>query len=37
MKINLAENLEIAKVGYGVASKILWMKLEKVQNISEEF
>ena len=36
LKIHLTENLKIADVGYGIGSKILRVKFEKMKNISEE-
>ena len=36
LKIYLTKNLKIADVGYRVGSNILWMKLEKMQDILEE-
>ena len=36
LKIYLTKNLKIADIGYRVGSNVLWMKLEKMQNVSEE-
>ena len=36
LMIHLIENLKIADVGYGIGSKILRVKFEKVKNVSEE-
>ena len=35
LKVHLAENLEVADIGYGIGTKILRVEFEKMKNVSE--
>ena len=36
LKVHLAENLEVADIGYGIRPEVLRVEFEKMEDISEE-